>query len=272
MPQSGMRSDDDGLVRAELTARIAFQEGVIRTWSSSGSRPASVEPTARSHSGFAWFDIAVCRVMLGEASAAGEAFARSAELMHSSLEVMTTPSLATYTAALEAVVLSGDRALESRLAANPVPSEPRPALVGDRLVWALALPALVRGDDDQVLVHLKSMPAPPEKKAWYSGLMDALAAVVSRDRTGLTAALERILAKHAAYARAKSSWCYNSGPCLLCVPATVLARIAHRRELVLGEIAGRTAAIPLALVHSKPGGIADITADFLPAALTKDDG
>jgi hypothetical protein len=269
MPESGTRSDDDGQLRAELSARIAFQEGIIRTWSSSGSRPAAVEPTARSHSGFAWFDIAVCRLMLGEASAAGEAFARSAELMHSSLEVMTTPSLATYTAALEAAVLSGDRALESRLAADPVPSEPRPALVGDRLVWALSLPALVRGDDDRVRIQLESIPAPPEKKAWYPGLTDALGAVASRDRPRLTAALQQILAKHAAYARAKSSWCYNSGPCLLCIPAVVLARIADRRGLVLGEITGRTAAIPLALVHSKPGGIVEIEADFLPAALAK---
>jgi hypothetical protein len=269
MPESGTRSKDDDQPRAELIARIAFQEGVIRTWSSAKSRPASVEPTARSHSGFAWFDIAVCRLMLGEVSAAGEAFVRSAELMHSSLEVMAPPSQTTYTAALESAVLSEDGALASRLAADPVPTEPRPALVGDRLVWALALPALVRGDDDQVRIHVESKAAVAEKKAWYPGLGDALVALASGDQPRLTAALERILAKHLAYARAKSSWCYNSAPCLLCVPATVVARIAARRGIKLGEIQGRTAAIPLALVHSQPGGIADIRADFLPVALAR---
>jgi hypothetical protein len=175
-----------------------------------------------------------------------------------------------YASALESAVLSGDHALASRFAASAAEPEPRPSLVGDRLAWALALPALVRGDDSRAKPHADSASAVPEKKVWYPGLGEAIKALASGDEPGLTAALERVLAKHVDYARSKKSWCYNSGPCLLCVPATVLIRLAARRGMTVGEIGGRRATIPLALVHSvqPPGETVEIEADFVPEGLT----
>jgi hypothetical protein len=253
-------------MRVELSARIAFQENILRTWSPPGGRPASIEATARTHSGGAWFDIAVCRLLLGEANAAREAFARASESMYSALEVMSPPSLATYCAALESAVLSDDEALAGRIAANPVDPGSRPSLIGDRLEWALALPALVTGDDARASDHARRATSAPDQKAWYPGLGGAIAAVAGRDGAGLAQALDRVLRKHAAYARAKKSWCYNAGPCLLCVPAAVLLRLAARRQMHLDEVHGRRAKIPLALVHSSttPAATADINADFVP--------
>jgi hypothetical protein len=256
-------------MRAEFSARIVFQENIIRTWSPVGGRPASIEATARTHSGGAWFDIAVCRLLLGDAKAARDAFARAAESMYSALEVMSPPSLATYCAALESAVLSGDRALADRIATNAVDPEPRPSLIGDRLEWALALPALVTGDDARASRHARRATSAPEKTTWYPGLGDAIAAVVAHDSPGLAQALDRVLRKHAAYARAKKSWCYNAGPCLLCVPATVVLKLAALRQLHVDDLAARRAKIPLALIHSSitPGAKSDINADFVPDPL-----
>jgi hypothetical protein len=257
------------LMRAEFSARIAFQENIIRTWSPVGGRPTSIEATARTHTGGAWFDIAVCRLLLGEANAARDAFARASELMHSALEVMSPQSLATYCAALESAVLSGDRALADRIATNAVDPEPRPSLIGDRLEWALALPALVTEDDARASHHARRATTVPDKTAWYPGLGDAIAAVAAHDGPGLAQALDRVLRKHAAYARAKKSWCYNAGPCLLCVPAAVLLKLAARRQVHVDDLAGRRAKIPLALIHSSttPAAKADINADFVPDPL-----
>lgn len=256
------------MLRDELLARIAFQQRTIETWSSAADRPAQIETTARSHTGFAWFDIAMCRLLLGEAPAAGQAFARAAESTYSALEIAS--SLATYSAALEAAVLSGDRALASRFAAQAVEPEERPSLVGDRLAWALALPSLLSGDDGRARAHAEAASAVPERRAWYPGLGDAIGALAAGDSPGLTVALERVLGKHVRYARSKSSWCYNAAPCLLCVPAAVLLRLAGRRGLTIGALRGRRASVPLALVHSvQPYGEAvSIEADFVPAALT----
>jgi hypothetical protein len=171
---------------AEFSARIAFQENILRRWSPVGGRPTSIEATARTHSGGAWFDIAVCRLLLGDANSARDAFGRAAELMYSALEVMSPPSLATYCAALESAVLSGDRALADRIATNAVDPEPRPSLIGDRLEWALALPALVTGDDARASQHARRATTAPDKAAWYPGLGDAIVAVArqSRPRAG----------------------------------------------------------------------------------------
>jgi hypothetical protein len=258
----------EATMRAEFAARIAFQENTLRTWSPVGGRPASIEATARTHSGGAWFDIAVCRLLLGDANSAREAFGRASELMYSALEVMSPRSLATYCAALESAVLSGDRALADHIATNAVDPEPRPSLIGDRLEWALALPALVTGDDARALKQAGRGTSAPDKTAWYPGLGDAIAALATHDGPGLAHALDRVLGKHAAYARAKKSWCYNAGPCLLCVPAAVLLKLAARRQLHVDDLAGRRAKIPLALIHSTtPAAKVDINADFVPDPL-----
>ncbi len=255
-------------MRAELAARIAFQEGIVATWSSSANRPAAIEATARAHTGNAWFDVAVCRVLLGEGGPAAAAFAQAVGAYHSTREVVPVPSLATYSAALESAVLSGDTALAANIAADPVGPEPRPSLVEDRLAWALALPALVTGDGGAVKPHADAASAVPDNKAWYPGLGAAVGALASGDGGGLNAALERVLAKHVTYARGRKSWCYNAGPCLLCVPATVLVRLARTQGLAVGELAGRRATVPLAMVHAAPGETVEIEADFVPELLT----
>jgi len=257
------------MVRSEMIARVAFQQTIIDTWSSAVDRPAVIEGTARAHTGFAWFDIAVCHVILGHPIEAAEAFARAAAQMHASLASMSPPALATYAASLESAVLSGDRALASRLAANASEPELRPSLLGDRLAWAQALPALVADDDDRATSHARTASAVSANKAWYPGLGPALEAIVAAEEPSLTAAIERMLVKHARYARSKKSWCYNAGPCLLCVPAVVLLRLAARRGMTVSEPRGRRAVIPFTLVHSEqPTGTVTIEADFLPDALT----
>ena len=251
-------------VAAELAARIAFGEGTIATWADAAStRPRSIEATARTHTGGAWFDIGVCRLLLGDLPQAAGAFVASAGALRSALEVAPPSPLATQTAAIEAAVLAGDRALAADIARAHLEPEPTPSLVADRLAWARALPALVRGDDEEARTHAEEAAARAASKAWYPGIGDALAALLRGDGSGLATAFELVLAKHTRYARAKKSWCYNSGPCLVCVPASVLMRLAAWRGLVVRDVTNRRSRVPLALVHSNPGAALDIEVDFL---------
>lgn len=259
----------DQTLQVELAARIAFQQRIINTWSSATNRPASIEATARSHTGSCWFDIAVCHLIDGDSSAAQNAFAQSASWGYSSLEVMSPKSLATYCGVLETAILARDHELATRLAKNPVGPEPRPSLIFDRLEWGLALPSLVTGDESRAMVYAKAASLVPDEKAWYPGIGQAIGALASNDKAGLTMALERVLAKHIRYAKAKKSWCYNSGPCLLCVPAAVLIILSAWRGTPVGEVKGSRATIPLALTHSAPGKALDIEADFIAETLTR---
>ncbi len=266
----------DQTLHAELVARIASREGTIKMWSSATNRPPGFEVSARTDIGSCWFDIAVCQMLLGDASAARDAFARAAESMLSAVEVMSppapytySPALATYSAALESAVLSGDRAMAAHIAASVVDPSPRPSLTLDRLPWALALPFLVMGDDAKAKIQADAASAVSEQKAWYPGLGDAIGALASNNKTSLASALERVLAKHVRYAQAKKSWCYNSGPCLLCVPAAALIRIAGWRGMDVSEIKARRAIIPLSLSYSVPINTLKIEVDFLAEVLIK---
>lgn len=266
-------STNDGLLRAELTARIASNEATIAAWSNATNPSPFARRSALADTGFSWFDIATCRVLLGEGAAALEAFAHAAEWMHASLAVVSPPTLATYVAALESAVLSGDRALALRQAAEPVAPEPRPSLVRDRLAWGLALPALVTHDDDVVAAQVAAAREVPDAKAWYPGIGDALQAFVDGDADELRAALGRMLEKHVRYARSTRSHCFNWGPCLMCVPAAVLLRLARARGLGVDEVDGRRATIPFKLLFSTdPAETVSLDVDFLaPASLSSVD-
>ena len=260
-------STDDGLVRAELAARIASNEATIATWSTATNPSPFARRSALADTGFSWFDIATCRVLLAEGPAALDAFAHAAERMHASLPVVSPPTLATYVAALESAVLSGDRALALRQAAEPVAPEPRPSLVRDRLAWGLALPALVAQDDDSVAAQVAAAREVPDAKAWYPGIGDALQAYVDGDAVELRAALERLLEKHVRYARSTKSHCFNWGPCLMCVPAAVLLRLATWRGLAVDDIDGRRSTIPFKLLFSTdPVETVALDVDFLAPA------
>lgn len=145
---------------------------------------------------------------------------------------------------------------------------PRPSLIGDRLAWAQALPALISGNNDLAEKYAEAALEVPEKKAWYPGLGDAIGAFVSDDGPMLSESLERVLAKHVRYARNKTSHCHNWGPCLICIPAAVLMRLAAWRGITLRELKGRRAEISFHLMISRPGERVKIQVDFLPDGLT----
>ena len=120
----------DETLAAELDARIAFNERTIETWSRGLTGDQKTEH-AYSGTGQAWFDIGVCRIMLGQTPEAREAFLQAAKWAKSTLEVVRPrgsmeygPELTVYEGALESAVLSNERSLASSWAAslwNPDP-------------------------------------------------------------------------------------------------------------------------------------------------------
>lgn len=247
----------------ELEARIAAQRNTIDTWTSARG---AIEQRALANIGFAWFDIAVCTSLLGSPAEAKIAFLESSRWMFDSVGKAQNPPLATYVSALEAAVLSGDQKMTSDIAANPQPPEERPSLVDDRLAWALALPALILGDSELALTHADEARSVAAAKAWYPGLGESLRALVQRDGEALERGLKMILDKHRKYARSSRSWCYNWGPCLMCIPAIVITKLALGVGLQAHGVESQ-ARLGLTAMFTEPRVKVEIEIDFIPKEL-----
>lgn len=258
-------NDESHAVVDELRARITFYEEDIASWAEALKAAQAVSQSlARRRVGFAWFEIAACRVLLGEHQAAADGFAESARWQWWSLEGPPEASLATYSAALEAAVLSGDRMLMRSMAKRAPEPEGRASLVGDRRVWATALPALILGDRSRAADLASAFRSSAERDTWYPGLVDAIAALADDDARSLAEAVGLVLQKHRRYAQAKSSWCYNAGPCFLCVPATVLGRLAQLAGIAVPHLATRQVTVPLTTIFSGDRRVVRIAVDLMP--------
>ena len=230
-----------------LGQRIAWHQQQNDLWSSN-QRP-ELATLSRSHVAGGHFDIGVCRLLLGDVGAARTALDQAADGAAAAFEQATPRTHLLHEVALELTVLAGDADLARALAGETVDLEARPSLVLDRQAWALALPALVRGDDALAVEHASAAASAPPTKAWFPGLGQAIAAVASGDEIALHASLEQILAKHLRYARAKRSHLFNTTAALVCIPAAVLVRLAAVREMDIGDLRKARAAVPL-IVHA----------------------
>jgi len=234
----------DGIARTEIQARLDQAERSRGLWDPDRSRiPDAVVMAKRQFAGET-FNIALWRVLIGEVEIPRQLFAEAASLLESAA-FLNPPSLPTFSLAIDAAILSGERNLARRIARrwNEVSWPDRYVHGGEHLVFAMA--RLIMNERDAVRSDMEAALA-----AGFDELeLELLRCVAEEDRSHVQKALQETLKKHHSRAIRKQSQIWNSLNSFISLQATALLLLARWLNFEVNrEVAGRKAVLKNLLI------------------------